>query len=276
MQGGDMTGSSVGEKARSATGPSEEADRLQAVKRYGILDTPPDGAFDRVTALAARLIGTPIAIISIVDTDRIWFKSHHGLDAEQVGRDPGLCASAILQDEPWVIENAAVDVRSLANPLVAGEHGFRSYAGVPLRTRDGYNLGTLCVLDRSVRTFSDAQVAVLDSLAELVVQELEVRLAARRAVAAIAEQLDHAIDREPAGTVALTTLTDREREVLAHLAEGLTNREIAARLFITEATVKSHVSSIFGKLELRNRSQAAVYGAGRDARVRDSATFRES
>jgi hypothetical protein len=81
--------------------PSEkEAERLKALRRYDILDTPPDGSFDRITAIAARLFRVPISIVSLVDHDRIWFKSHHGLDVQQIDRQPGLCASAILQDEP--------------------------------------------------------------------------------------------------------------------------------------------------------------------------------
>jgi GAF domain-containing protein len=138
--------------------PSEasyEDARLAAVRRYAVLDTPPDGAFDRITALAARHFSVPISIVSIVDRDRIWFKSHHGVDAQEIGRDPGLCASAILQDGPWVVENAAVDPRTLANPLVAGELGLRFYAGAPLTTHDGFNLGTLCVIDQEPRRLSD-------------------------------------------------------------------------------------------------------------------------
>ena len=131
--------------------PSNEAERLAAVRRYDVLDTPPDGAFDRITALAARLFDVPIAIVSIVDTDRIWFKSHHGLDVEEIGREAGLCASAILHDGPWLVTDAAIDPRTLANPLVAGEFGLRFYAGVPLTTHDGYNLGTLCVIDHEPR-----------------------------------------------------------------------------------------------------------------------------
>src|SRR5687768_11608682 len=128
-----------------------EALRLAAVRRYDVLDTPPDGSFDRVTEIAARLFKVPIAIVSLVDEDRIWFKSHHGLDVQQIGRDPGLCASAILQDDPWVLSDAKADPRSLANPLVAGDFGLRFYAGVPLKTSDGFNLGTLCVIDREPR-----------------------------------------------------------------------------------------------------------------------------
>src|SRR3954454_14104627 len=83
--------------------PPHEAERLAAVRRYDILDTPPDGAFDRVTRIAARMFGVPISIVSIVDADRIWFKSHHGLDVEEIPRSPGLCASAILGSKPWIL-----------------------------------------------------------------------------------------------------------------------------------------------------------------------------
>ena len=159
--------------------PADEPARLEAVRRYDVLDTPPDGAFDRVTALAARLFDVPISIISIVDHDRIWFKSHHGIDATEIGRDPGLCASAICQVDPWLVSDAQVDVRTIDNPLVAGELGLRFYLGVPLRTRDGFNLGTLNVIDVEPREVSDGEVATLQDLAAVVVDELELRLAVR-------------------------------------------------------------------------------------------------
>lgn len=162
--------------------PENEADRLRAVRRYDVLDTPPDGAFDRVTKLAARQFGVPISIVSIVDTDRIWFKSHHGIDVQEIGRDPGLCASAILGDQPWVIENAETDPRAMANPLVAGELGLRFYAGAPLTTHDGFNLGTLCVIDGAPREFSAEDAETLRELAGVVMDELELRLEARRTV----------------------------------------------------------------------------------------------
>ncbi len=162
--------------------PADEEERLAAVRRYDVLDSPADGAFDRVTRLAARHFGVPISIVSIVDTDRIWFKSHHGVDVDEIGRDPGLCASAILGDKPWVVENAEVDPRAMANPLVAGELGLRFYAGAPLRTGDGYNLGTLCVIDQQPREFSSEDAEVLSEMADVVVDELELRLSARRTV----------------------------------------------------------------------------------------------
>ncbi|MGH3478110.1 MAG: GAF domain-containing protein, partial [Nocardioidaceae bacterium] len=167
----------------------QEAARLAAVYRYDILDTPADGAFDQLAALAAELIDVPIAIVSIVDEDRIWFKAHHGLDVSEIPRDPGLCASAILNDDTWVVENATTDPRTLANPLVAGEFGLRFYVGHPLITHDGHNLGTLCVIDHEPREVTEHQTRILRGLAQLVVEQLELRLNARRAVTSAENRL---------------------------------------------------------------------------------------
>lgn len=161
----------------------EEEQRLRVLRRYDILDTPPDGAFDRVTSLAASLFNVPIAIVSLVDRDRIWFKSKQGVDAEEIGRAPGLCASAILQNGPWLLPDASLDPRTMANPLVAGELGLRFYLGVPLRTWDGHNLGTICVIDQKPREVSPAEIAHLNDLATLVMDQMELRLTARTAVA---------------------------------------------------------------------------------------------
>lgn len=161
---------------------TNESRRLDAVRRYDVLDTPPDGAFDRITALAARLCEVPISIISVVDTDRIWFKSHHGLDTNQTSRDLGLCASAILQDKPWIVTDASLDHRTLANPLVAGEPRLRFYLGIPLTTHDGFNLGTLCIIDREPRSATDDEIATVRDLAAIVVDELELRQTGRLAI----------------------------------------------------------------------------------------------
>ena len=169
--------------------PANEASRLAAIRRYDVLDTPPDGAFERVTRLAARLLGTPIAIVSIVDKDRIWFKSKYGLDVSQIDRAPGLCASAILHDEPWIVSDARNDPRTLANPLVASSFGLQFYAGAPLRTHDGFNLGTLCVIDRAPREVDEDDKEVLIDLAAIVIDELELRLAARKVTAAADERV---------------------------------------------------------------------------------------
>lgn len=163
----------------------DEEARIAAVHSFDILDTPPDGTFDRIAALAARTFGVPIGIVSVVDTDRIWFKARHGLPhVEQIDREPGLCASAILHEGPWVVTDAKVDPRTLTNSLVAGEFGLRFYAGVPLTTSEGFNLGTLCVLDTAPREVTDAELETLADLAAVVVGELELRLAARETIRA--------------------------------------------------------------------------------------------
>jgi two-component sensor histidine kinase len=216
--------------------PENEADRMAAVRRYQILDTPPDGSFDRVTALAARRFGAPISIISIVDHDRIWFKSHHGLDVQQIGRDPGLCASAILSSEAHVLLDASADVRSLANPLVAGDFGLRFYAGVPLQTSDGFNLGTLCVIDKAPRPVDQAQIDDLKDLASLVVDQLELRLAARQAVEKaeiMAREIDHRVMNSLQFVSGLLTMQSRSTgavDASAQLREAATRVIAVARV----------------------------------------------
>ena len=166
-----------------AAAATEEDERMSAVERYRILDSNTEGNFDRVTALAAKMFSVPVAIVSIVDKDRIWFKSHHGTDVTQIDRDPGLCSSAILQDDVWVIKDAASDPRTVINPMVTGEFGLRFYAGVPLRTPDGHSLGTLCILDRTPRSFSTEEAGMLADLAAIVMNDLELRRQGLEAVA---------------------------------------------------------------------------------------------
>lgn len=161
--------------------PANETERIKTLQKYQILDTPADGNFDRITALASVIFKVPIAIISLVDTDRIWFKSHHGLNVKQIGRDPGLCASAILSNDLYIIENAKEDPRSLANPLVAGDFGLRFYAATPLQTEENHNLGTLCVIDKKPRTFSSEERNMLKMLGDIVMDEMNMRLAVREA-----------------------------------------------------------------------------------------------
>ena len=202
--------------------PQNEDARMAAVRRYDVLDSPPDGAFDRVTALAARLFDVPIALVTIVDNDRIWFKSRQGLDVGEIGRDPGLCASAILEDKPYLVSDAATDPRTLANPLVAGELGLRFYAAAPLTTHDGHNLGTLCVIDRQPRDLTEAEINTLRDLASVVIDELELRLSARRTVGLEAD-LRH-LAEELAGTLQESLLPTELPTV-----EGL---ELAARYHV--------------------------------------------
>ncbi|MGI8792497.1 MAG: PP2C family protein-serine/threonine phosphatase, partial [Acidimicrobiales bacterium] len=166
----------------------DERSRLEAVRRYDdVLDSPRDGSFERITALAARLFKVPIAIVTLVDQDRIWFRSRHGLDIDGIAREPGLCGSAIMQPGTYVVDDAALDPRTMANSLVAGEFGLRFYAAAPLTTVDGHNLGTLCIIDREPRTLSEEERATLADLAALVMVDLELR---RHAMAAVADEAD--------------------------------------------------------------------------------------
>jgi sigma-B regulation protein RsbU (phosphoserine phosphatase) len=157
-----------------------EQQRLAAVRRFAILDTPPEDIFDRICALAARIFNVPIATVSIVDEDRIWFKAATGLSAGQIPRDPGLCASAILTDGPYLVTDAAVDPRTLNNPLVRGALGLRFYAAAPIVTAAGHRLGTVDVIDTQPRQVTDAELDRLADLAAIVGDELELRLAALR------------------------------------------------------------------------------------------------
>jgi two-component sensor histidine kinase len=219
--------------------PTPEAARMAAVRRYDILDSPPDGAFDRITALAARRIGVPIAIISIVDEDRIWFKSHHGLPVEQIDREPGLCASAILGDSPYLIEDARRDPRSLANPLVAGDFGLQFYAAVPLTTSDGHNLGTLCVIDIEPRPISQDQIDDLQDLASIVMDQLELGLSSRDAVGKanlMAKEIDHRVMNSLQFVSGLLTMQSRSPDV----GEAATHLEIAAHRVAAVAQVHRH------------------------------------
>ena len=162
-----------------------EVERLVALRNYEILDTPPDGAFDRITALAARHFDVPVALVSMVDEDRIWFKSRHGLEADQIPRSPGLCASVIFSDNAYVVKNAIEDPRTLINPLVAGELGLRFYAAAPLVTHDGFRLGTMNIIDFKPREFDQEGEETLREFAGLVMDQIELRLSARKTIATL-------------------------------------------------------------------------------------------
>lgn len=153
--------------------PIDDALRLRALHDLDILDTPREERFDRITRLACRLFDVPIALVSLVDADRQWFKSCVGLDVPGTPRDISFCAHAIVDREPFVIEDTMLDARFAGNPLVVGEPGIRFYPGCPLMVSGGYLVGTLCVIDTAPRTFTSDDVAALRDLAGLVEHELE-------------------------------------------------------------------------------------------------------
>ncbi|MEP0921790.1 GAF domain-containing protein [Leptolyngbya sp. ST-U4] len=169
--------------------PENETERLAALHRYKILDTPPEAAFDRITRLAARLFEMPIALISLVDESRAWFKSCVGFGASEVPRDATFCSFAVLNDEPLIIPDTQKDARFACNPFVQSEPGVRFYAGAPLISQDGFQLGTLCLLDgQPHEPLTAKQEATLVDLAAMVVDELELRLAAQKVA-----QVDNAL-----------------------------------------------------------------------------------
>jgi GAF domain-containing protein len=153
-----------------------------------VFEAPADGSFDRIARMAAAVFHTPISTVSIVDTDRVWFAAAQGLDGvTQVGTEPGLCASAVLADGPYIVNDATLDSRTLTHPLVIGEFGLRFYAAAPIVTADGHPLGTVTVIDREPRmpdTLTDIQISLLTELAGAVSDLIEIKLAALTALRA--------------------------------------------------------------------------------------------
>jgi signal transduction histidine kinase len=157
--------------------PADEPARLAELREYAILDTPPEQAFDDLTALASSIAGTPMALVSLIDDDRQWFKSRIGIDAPETPREVSFCAHAILDSRTFVVEDATLDPRFAGNPDVTGGPQIRFYAGAPLETQTGHRIGTLCVVDRKPRTLSAEDEAALRIIARQVMVQLELRKA---------------------------------------------------------------------------------------------------
>lgn len=168
--------------------PLNERERLAALDRYKVLDTPPEAALDRITRLVAGTLGVPVALISLVDRDRQWFKSKHGLAIDETPRDVAFCAHAICGDDVLVVPDASKDARFADNPLVTNAPEIRFYAGAPLRSHDGHNLGTLCAIDHKPHVLNPEQTQLLTDLAGLVVDEFEYRRAGRHALREMSAQ----------------------------------------------------------------------------------------
>jgi len=152
--------------------PENELARLKALRERAILDTLPEERFDRITRIAKRVFGTQIALVSLVDAERQWFKSKQGLDACETGRDISFCGHAILAKDIFHIANASLDPRFADNPLVVGPPNIRFYAGAPLTTTDGFHVGTLCIIDDKPRQLTTQELAVLRDLADCVEDEI--------------------------------------------------------------------------------------------------------
>ncbi|NMT64390.1 sensor domain-containing diguanylate cyclase [Marinobacter orientalis] len=152
--------------------PLNEAARVQQLRSLNILDTKPEERFDRLTRLAKRLFSVPVALVSLVDSDRLWLKSKIGMTVCEVPRSVSFCGHAILKNDAFVVPNLALDERFAENELVTGSQHLRFYAGYPIRNLEGSPLGTLCIIDYEPREFSDEDAAALRDLAELAESEL--------------------------------------------------------------------------------------------------------
>ncbi|QMW03998.1 GAF domain-containing protein [Spirosoma foliorum] len=154
----------------------EENNRLDSLRSYDILDSLPEQDYDDLTRLASEICQTPIALISLIDDKRQWFKSNHGLDVRETPRDYAFCAHGILNpNEPLIVPDSREDERFIGNPLVTGDPHVIFYAGVPLVNQEGYPLGSLCVIDNTPNQLSESQLSALKTLAKQVVNMLELR-----------------------------------------------------------------------------------------------------
>jgi anti-sigma regulatory factor (Ser/Thr protein kinase) len=187
-----------------------ETERLAALRRYRILDTEPERGFDDLALLASQICGTPIALITLVDEDRQWFKSRVGISAPETPRSISFCSHAIAQDASlFVIPDTLLDPRFRQNPFVAGGPQVRFYAGAPLSTPDGHKLGTICVADRVPRTLSADQVEAMLALKRQVEMQLELR---RNLI-----ELERALDARERAEQAKTELIEQLRSTLGSL-----------------------------------------------------------
>lgn len=244
-----------------------EEERQATLHDLGILDTPADPAFDAYTSLAAELFAAPIALVSLVDGERQWFKSRYGLDAESTERKYAFCNHAIRESSVFVVEDATLDPRFCKNPLVTGEPDIRFYAGAPLITENGAHIGTICIIDKEARSFSRQECGRLELLARGVVSEMQLRAALRKEESlkqAVEEALEEKVELIRATSHAVRTplnvLNSQERylrEFLKRPGEQRALQEIrlaAARIRNSTTTL---LEAAEGKLAPRNNDQTS-------------------
>lgn len=211
--------------------PGNEVGRQKALERYQILGSPPENSFNHVARLTAQIFKVPISLVSLVGAEQVFFKANFGMgNAKSSSRGQSLCSLAVLQPGVTVFEDARKEPCLLANPLVAGNFGLQFYAGAPLTTHDGYAIGTLCIIDKAVRKFSDQDRQVLEGLAKIVMDEIELRLSSineAKKQQRIADQLATINEELLATNDELSRAQDKLLVVNNRLAESETMKNMA-------------------------------------------------
>lgn len=250
-----------------------EAERLRTISSYEILDTPREGNFDRITKLAATLLNVPIALVSIVDEDRIWFKSRYGFREKEIPKSRELFGSSFLSEKFEYLDRS--DERSLINPILAYDSGFEFYACAPLITLDDHNLGSLCVLDKKPRQITETEKKVLTDLAAIVMDEMEMRLASRKAYRLQRDFLNtavHDLKNPLAAVLGFSDLSKKETNIetiheyngyvkqaadkMLEIVEGLLKTSLMEMNQIKLACIPVHFSEIIDSVVAGNKVQA--------------------
>jgi two-component system, sensor histidine kinase and response regulator len=201
--------------------PANENERLDDLLALHILDTPEEERFDRITRLASEMLGFPVVLVSLVDSQRQWFKSRHGLDLTETPRDISFCGHAIHSDEVFVVENALDDPRFFDNPLVVGDFHLRFYAGVPLHGLRGHRIGTFCMIDKCPRTLTDKELRTFRDLAALAQREID----ARRLIDAIQRIREQDAELQQANRHLEAAIEERTRQLAQALDAARTVNE---------------------------------------------------
>lgn len=229
-----------------------ETDRLSALKNTGLLDTPTEARFDRLTRLASNALGTEIALISLVDKDRQWFKSRNGLDVSETPIEQAFCSHAIKNKDVMVVNDASSDSRFSANPLVTGNPNIAFYAGAPLITKEGYALGTLCVIDSKPRPeFSEEDKMILSDIAASVMTEIEANAQTQIIddLNVVNEELQHRMGNMYAHVSSLISLMARtggeQKDLVRRLRERITTLAQTQALIASQRYQSAPLSAIF-------------------------------
>ncbi|NCU06230.1 MAG: GAF domain-containing protein, partial [Chitinophagaceae bacterium] len=233
--------------------PKSEEIRLADLQLYDLLDTPEEESFDELRELAAQICNCPVSLITLLDKNRQWFKSKQGVDEKETTRDFAFCSHAILQDDVMVVEDATKDERFFDNPFVAGDMNVRFYAGAPIVSPTGQNLGTICVLDTKPRKLTSAQERALEILSGQVTKLLELRLKSK-----VIEQRANEMVRM--GKQAVSQLIREQDEgnlsVAKELHENIAQELAASRLYLSLA-----VNNEAGRVEYIKEANASIGNA---------------